>query len=71
MVRKLRLNRRSTRWSKSNKQKIKEERKVLKSNLIEIKAEKGLGPDITSRNFTLIMIHVQSIKSKQGIITEI
>ena len=71
MVRKLRLNRRSTRWSKSNKQKVKEERKVLKSNLIEIKTEKSVGLDITSRNFTLILSNVQSIKSKQDITNEL
>ena len=71
MIRKLRLNRRSTRMSKSNKLKVKEERKVFKSNLIEIKIEKGLGLDITSRNFTLILSNVHSIKNKQDIITEL
>ena len=48
--------------SKSNKPRVKEERKVLKSNLKEIKTEKSLGLDITSRNFTLILSNVQSIK---------
>ena len=71
MIRKLRLNRRSTRLSESNKLRVKEERKVLKSNLIEIKTETGLGLDITSRNFTLMLSNVQSIKNKQDIITEL
>ena len=57
--------------SKSNKARGKEERKVFKSNLIEIKTEKSLGLDITSRNFTLILSNVQSIKNKQDIITEL
>ena len=47
--------------SKSNKSRVTEERKVLKSNLIEIKNEKSLGLEITSRNFTLILSNVQSI----------
>ena len=49
----------------------KEERKALKSNLIGIKTEKCLGLDITSRNFTLILSNVQSIKYKQDIMTEL
>ena len=71
MIRKLRLNRGSTRMSKSNKLRVKEERSVLKSYLIEIKTEESLGLDITSRNFTLILSNVQSIKNKQDIITEL
>ena len=70
-VRKLRLNRRSARKKKLNKKEVKEERGVVKSNLIEIKTKKSLGLDITSRNFTLILSNVQSIKNKQDIITEL
>ena len=47
------------------------ERGVLKSNLLEIKTEKSLGLDITSRNFTFILSNIQSIKNKQDIITEL
>ena len=71
MIRKLKLNRRSIRRSKTNKQKVKEESKVLKSNLAEIKTEQSLGLDITSRNFTLILSNVQSIKNKEDIKTEL
>ena len=46
-------------------------REVLKSNLMEIKTEKTLGLNITSRNFTLILSNIQSIKNKQDIITEL
>ena len=70
MIRKLRLNRRSVKKKKLNKQEVKEERGVLKSNLIEIKTEKSLGLDMTSRSFTLILSNVQSIKNKQDTITE-
>ena len=61
MIRKLRLNRWSGKKKKLNKQEIKEERGVLKSNLIEIKTGKSLGPDMTNRRFTLILSNVQSI----------
>ena len=71
VIRKLRLNRRSARKKKLHKQGVKEERGILKSNLIEIKTEKCLGLDITSRSFTLILSNVQSIKNKQDIITEL
>ena len=71
MIRKLRLNRRSVKKKKLNKQEVKEERGVLKSHLLEIKTEKSLGLDMTSRSFTLILRNVQSIKNKQDIITEL
>ena len=71
IISKLRLNRRSGKKKKLNKQQVKEERGVLKSNIIEIKAEKTLGLDMTSRSFTLILSNVQLIKIKQDIITEL
>ena len=71
MIRKLRLNRRSVKKKKLNKQEVKEERGVLKSNLIEIKTEKSLGLDMTSRSFILILSNVQSTKNRQDIITEL
>ena len=52
----------STRHGQSNKQTIGKERGVIKSNLIEIKTEKNLGLNITSRNFTLILSNIQPIK---------
>ena len=64
MIRKLRLNRRSSRKKKLNKQKVEEERGVLKLSLIEIKAEKSLVLDMTNRSFPLILSNVQSIKNK-------
>ena len=64
MIRKLRLNRRSSRKKKLNKQKVEEERGVLKLSLIEIKAEKSLVLDMTNRSFLLILSNVQSIKNK-------
>ena len=64
MIRKLRLNRRSSRKKKLNKQKVEEERGVLKLSLIEIKAEKCLVLDMTNRSFPLILSNVQSIKNK-------
>ena len=42
MIRKLRLNRR---FRKKNKHEVKEERGILRSNLIEIKPAKSLGLD--------------------------
>ena len=36
-----------------------------------MKTEKSLGLDITSKNFTLILSNVQSIKNRQDIITEL
>ena len=71
MIRKLRLNRQSGKNRKSNKPEVKEERGVLKTNLIEIKTRKSLGLDMTNRKFTLILSNVQSIKNKQDIITEL
>ena len=70
-IRKLRLNRRYGRKRKSNKQEVKEERGMLKTNLIEIKAKKSLGLDKTNRKFTVILSNVQSIKNKQDIITKL
>ena len=66
MIRKLRLNRRSSKKKKLNKQEVKEERGELKSNLIEIKTEKSLGLNMTNRSFTLILSNVQSIKKQAG-----
>ena len=61
-IRKLRLSRQSSKKMKLNKQEVKEERGVLKTNLIEIKTMKSLGLDKTNRKFTLILSNVQSIK---------
>ena len=70
-IKKLRLNRQSGKKRKLNKQEVKEERGVLRTNLIEIKTKKKLGLDMTNRKFTLMLSNVQSIKNKQDIITEL
>ena len=70
-IRKLRLNRQYGKKRKLNKQEVKEERGVLKKNLIEIKARKSLGLDKTNRKLTLILSNVQSVKNKQDIIIEL
>ena len=70
MIRKLRLNRHSGKKKKLSKQEVKEERGILRSNLIEIKTAKSLGLDMTSRRFTIMLSNVQSIKNKQDIIME-
>ena len=70
-IRKLRLNRWSGEKRKLNKQEVKEERGVLKTNLIEIKTRKSLGLDKTNRKFTLILSNVQFIKQKLDIITDL
>ena len=70
-IRKLRLNRQSRKKRKLNKQEVKEERGVFKTNLIEIKTMKSLGLDKTNRKFTFILNNVQSINNKQDIITEL
>ena len=70
-IRKLRLNRQSGKKRKLNKQEVKEERGVVKTNLIEIKTRKSLGLNKTNRKFTLILSNVQFIKNKQNIITEL
>ena len=49
---------------------MKEERGILRSNLIEIKPEKSLGLDMMNRRFTIILCNVQSIKNKQDVIME-
>ena len=56
---------------KLNKKEVKEERGVLKTNLIEIKTIKSLGLDRTNRKFTLILSNVQSIRNKQDTIIEL
>ena len=56
---------------KLNKQEVKQERGVLKTNLIEIKTMKSLGLDKTNRKITLILSNVQSIKNKQDTIIEL
>ena len=68
---KLRLNKESKKIKKLIKTELKEERGVLKTNLIEIKTMKCLGLDYTNRKFTLILSNVQSIKNKQDIIIEL
>ena len=50
---------------------MREERGVLKTNLIKIKRKKSLGQDYTNRKFKLILSNVQSIKNKQDIIIEL
>ena len=62
MIRKLRLNRQ---LRKKNNHEAKEERGILRSNLIEIKPEKGLGLDMINRRFTIILSNVQSIKTSR------
>ena len=71
MIRKLRLNRCSWKKKKISKQEVKEERGILRSNLIEITTAKSLGLDVTSRRFTIMLSNVQSIKNKQDIIMEL
>ena len=70
-IRKLMLNRQSKKMRKLNKQEVKEERGVLKTNLFEIKTMKSLGLDKTNRKFTLILSNVQSIKNKQDTIIKL
>ena len=53
---------------KLKRRELKDERGVLKTNLIEIKTMKSLGLDKTNRKFTLILSNVQSIKKKQDTI---
>ena len=50
---------------------MKEERGILRSNLIEIKTAKSLGLDMTSRRFTIMLSYVQSIKNKQDVVMEL
>ena len=69
-IRKLRLNKQSKKIEKLNRKELREERGVLKTNLIEIKTMKSLGQDYTNRKFTLILSNVQSIKNKQDTIIE-
>ena len=71
MIRKLRLNRQSGKKKKLNKQGVREEKGIIRSNLIEIKTGKSLGHDMTNIRFTLILSNIQSIKNKQDIITEL
>ena len=68
MIRKLRLNRQ---LRKNNNHEVKEERGILRSNLIEIEPEKSLGLDMINRRFTIILSNVQSIKNKQDVIMEL
>ena len=70
-IRKLRLNNHSKKIKKLNRRELREERGVLKTNLIEIKTMKSLGQDYTNRKFTLILSNVQSIKNKQDTIIEL
>ena len=70
-IRKLRLNRQSKKMKKLNRREVKDERGVLKTNLIEIKTMKSLGLDKTNRKFTLLISNVQSIKNKQDTIIEL
>ena len=51
-MRKLRLNRQSRKKRKLNKQEVKKERGVYKTNLNEIKTMKSLGLDKINRKFT-------------------
>ena len=68
MIRKLRLNRQ---LRKKNIHEVKEERGILRSNLIDIKPERSLGMDMINRRFTIILSNVQSIKNKQDVIMEL
>ena len=70
-IRKLGLDRLCGKKKKLSKQKVKEERGILRSNLIEIKTAKCLGLDMTSRRFTIMLSNVQSIKNKQDIVMEL
>ena len=67
-IRKLRLNKQCKKMKKLNRRELKDERRVLKTNLIEIKTKKSLGLDKTNRNFTLMLSNVQSIENKQDTI---
>ena len=70
-IRKLKLNRQFKKMRKLNKKEVKEERGMLKTNLIEIKTMNTFGLDKTNRKFTLILSNVQSIKNMQGTIIEL
>ena len=50
---------------------MKEERGIIRPNLIEIKPERSLGMDMINRRFTIVLSNVQSIKNKQDIIMEL
>ena len=70
-IRKLRLNRLCGKKKILHKQKVKEERVILRSNLTEIKTAKSLGLNMTSRRFTIMLSNVQSIKNKQDVVIEL
>ena len=71
MIRKLRLNKCCGKKKKLSKKEVKGERGILRSNLIEIKAEKSLGLNMTNRRFTMMLANVQSIKNKQDVVVEL
>ena len=50
-IRKLRLNKQSKKMKKLDRRELKDERGVLKTNLIEINTMKSLGLDKTNRKF--------------------
>ena len=62
-IRKLRLNKQLRKKTKE-----KEERGIMRSNLIEIKPERSLGMDMVNRRFTIVLSNVQSIKNKQDVL---